>query len=224
MVKVSLKRRAEIGQEKRARTLEKIVDAAIRAIGEKGESCTTVDVIEEAQISRGTFYNYFEDMDALNKVVADRVHDEFIDESQIDLTGPPERQLEQMIGLIGQFLLKMRAREELGRLIVKLFSSGRSEDRFIGKNSERLFQTVIRCGQEAGYFHIRSMDVAYDLHVGTYLMTLNRLLKRPLAEAPQLIEDASYHLLLGLGTEREIAARLAGQDLDIPGADDRANA
>jgi AcrR family transcriptional regulator len=71
MAKVDIARRAQIGQEKRARTRAALVAAAksffaLRSI----ESVTIDEIVVEAGLAKGTFYTHFEDLDALTAAEA----------------------------------------------------------------------------------------------------------------------------------------------------------
>lgn len=69
-----LARRLQIGEERRARTRVKLVDAAYRLFAIHGQDAPTIDdVIEEAKVARGTFYNHFKTRDELFKAVADDI-------------------------------------------------------------------------------------------------------------------------------------------------------
>jgi len=77
MAKINLSRRAEIGQERRARTRAILVSAATTLIAERPIEAITVDeIVKEAGVAKGTFYVHFVDMDALIFAVAE----EFIDD------------------------------------------------------------------------------------------------------------------------------------------------
>jgi AcrR family transcriptional regulator len=66
MNEVALQRRAQIGKERRANTRRKLLTAAAQVIADVGGGRATVDdVIQAADVARGTFYNYFPDWNAL---------------------------------------------------------------------------------------------------------------------------------------------------------------
>ena len=71
MAKVNLERRAEIGQEKRARTRAQLVAAASALFAKRSWASVTIDdLVREAGVAKGTFYVHFEDMHALTVAVA----------------------------------------------------------------------------------------------------------------------------------------------------------
>ena len=95
MAKVDLARRAQIGQEKRARTRAALVAAAkslfaLRSI----ESVTVDEIIVAAGLAKGTFYTHFEDLDALTAAVADELVaavDELMQPARLAITDPFDR-------------------------------------------------------------------------------------------------------------------------------------
>ena len=71
MAKVNLERRAEIGQEKRARTLAQLIAAASALFAKRSWASVTIDeLVREAGVAKGTFYVHFEDVLALAAAVA----------------------------------------------------------------------------------------------------------------------------------------------------------
>ncbi|WP_262695655.1 TetR/AcrR family transcriptional regulator [Kordiimonas aquimaris] len=76
MANIDLKKRAEIGEKRRARTLDLLIDSAMECFAENTVSTiTTDDICKSAGVSRGTFYNYFNDMDDLIISVLERFRD-----------------------------------------------------------------------------------------------------------------------------------------------------
>ncbi|KQW65930.1 hypothetical protein ASE17_14040 [Phenylobacterium sp. Root77] len=59
-MRVNLEARAAAAEQRKAQTRERLLDAAITVIGDKGpQACSIEDFVAAAQVSRGTFYNYF---------------------------------------------------------------------------------------------------------------------------------------------------------------------
>ncbi len=72
MARINLERRAEIGQEKRARTRAQLVAAACALFAKRPWTSVTIDeLVQEAGVAKGTFYVHFDDMHALTAAVAD---------------------------------------------------------------------------------------------------------------------------------------------------------
>ena len=47
------------GYRKKERTRRQLVSAGLRVLAEKGQGLTVSDVVTAAEVSNGTFYNYF---------------------------------------------------------------------------------------------------------------------------------------------------------------------
>ena len=95
MAKVDLARRAQIGQEKRARTHAALVTAAkslfaLRSI----ESVTIDEIVAEAGLAKGTFYTHFDDLDALTAAAADELvaaFDDLMQPARLAIADPLDR-------------------------------------------------------------------------------------------------------------------------------------
>ena len=60
-MKTNAERRAEIGVERRCKTLARILGAVIQVLEDKPfKDASIEDFVKSADVSRGTFYNYFE--------------------------------------------------------------------------------------------------------------------------------------------------------------------
>ncbi len=61
------------GHKKKARTRAQLIDAAVRTIAEHGEAFTIAQITDEAGMAHGTFYNYFDDRDAVMDAIVPEV-------------------------------------------------------------------------------------------------------------------------------------------------------
>ena len=59
------------GHKKRERTHDQLIVAGLQVLADKGESLTVSDVVGQAQVSNGTFYNYFTDRNELINALAE---------------------------------------------------------------------------------------------------------------------------------------------------------
>jgi AcrR family transcriptional regulator len=92
MAKINLERRAEIGQEKRARTKALLI-AAAKALFSRGpwEAVTVDEVVNEAGVAKGTFYAHFNDLRELTAAVADELvqsFDQLIQPQRLTISDP----------------------------------------------------------------------------------------------------------------------------------------
>src|ERR1700758_5316667 len=80
MARVDLKRRMEIGRERRARTRAQLIEAARRLFTSRPFSSVTVEeVTRQAGLSKGAFYSHFKGLDDLWAAVAAELADAFED-------------------------------------------------------------------------------------------------------------------------------------------------
>jgi AcrR family transcriptional regulator len=66
----STENRLSRGHKKRERTRNQLIAAGLRTLAAKGEALTVSDVVAEADVSNGTFYNYFVDREELIDTLA----------------------------------------------------------------------------------------------------------------------------------------------------------
>jgi AcrR family transcriptional regulator len=92
MAKVDPERRAQIGQEKRAKTRAQLISAATSLFAKRAvESFTVDDIVNEARVAKGTFYVHFDDLNALTVAVADelvRTFDELLQPQRLSMPDP----------------------------------------------------------------------------------------------------------------------------------------
>lgn len=75
-MRVNLEARAAAAEQRKAQTRERLLDAAIAVIGEKGpDACSIEDFVAAADVSRGTFYNYFPTSEDLLRAVRRKITD-----------------------------------------------------------------------------------------------------------------------------------------------------
>ena len=66
-----LEERPSRGHKKRERTRRQLIAAGSAVLAEKGTALTISDVVARAEVSNGTFYNYFNDRDELIDALAE---------------------------------------------------------------------------------------------------------------------------------------------------------
>jgi len=95
MVRIDLARRAQIGRDRRARTRAELMRAARRLYAARSfDSVTVDDVVNAAEVAKGTFYVHFDSLDDLQSALADeltREFDELLQPRRLSLDDPVER-------------------------------------------------------------------------------------------------------------------------------------
>ncbi len=74
--------RTKTGERRRIAMRKKLVDAAMVVLSEehKGMAAVIDDVIKEAGVARGTFYNYFQSMDEVKSAIGETLNEQMVNE------------------------------------------------------------------------------------------------------------------------------------------------
>lgn len=73
------------GHKKREKTRNQLIAAGLRVVAERGEALTVSDVVAEADVSNGTFYNYFADRDGFFDALAAQLVESLAAEAAIEV-------------------------------------------------------------------------------------------------------------------------------------------
>ncbi len=182
----------------------------MRVFAEKGlEAATSAEVFNEAGVSRGTFYNYFETKEDLLKTVADELVDQLndqIDSDTKDIEGAPER----LAWTFGRFLHRTKADPVWARVLLHI--AAKDSPLPIGGTTKTNIARDMQAGRDQGLFTLEVDEVAINIIVGTVTQAMHSTL------AGRTEPDHAYHMvkciLLALGTPEARAteaAKLAGQ-------------
>ena len=81
------------GHKKKARTRQLLLDTAVAVIAEQGEVFSVADLCVRADVSHGTFYNYFADREQLVEALVPHIVGQFADRMAVEITvtDPAER-------------------------------------------------------------------------------------------------------------------------------------
>jgi TetR/AcrR family transcriptional regulator, ethionamide resistance regulator len=204
--------RQRFAAERRQRMRIRLMQSALQLMATKGPANTSIDdVIIHAEVSRGTFYKYFDTPADLMVAVAKEVSNEILRElDPVVLTfDEPAERLSAGIRLILRFV---RSYPVLGSFIVR-----------IGwphiDHSEHLFYTYvvrdIKLGMRSGSFKRMHLDVAANVMAGSLIGAINTLSTSK--DAPNNYPDQmALCVLKGLGVEREEARRIISIKLPSP--------
>lgn len=197
--RVDAKRRAEIGAAKRLRTRAEIVAAALDLFGRpQGRNTRIEDLCARAHISRGTFYNYFEDISQLLEALSAAVTGDFdsaVHRVFLSLGTATERTAAAMRYYLHAPLLDTR----WGWAIVNS-SVG---DSLYGTSVTQHARATIQEGIDAGEFTVASAQVGADFLLGTGMSaTVTQLRGGAPRDYP---EQVARHMLLALGASPRAA-------------------
>jgi AcrR family transcriptional regulator len=192
--------RTRVGRERSARTEARILEAALRVFAERGPDAPKIDdFVLAAGISRGTFYNHFEDVGELLAATSEWTTRELIETIETALEGIEGPGLRFGVGL-RLFFAKAQVDPVWCRFVARVWKLGGLE--LPARDLER--------GLRQGTFRAPSLAAAQDLLFGGVREALSRMGKErtPPSYGAQMTELC----LQALGTDsRRIAAVLKHQ-------------
>jgi AcrR family transcriptional regulator len=201
-------RRTAIGLAKRERTRSSLIEAAYRIFARKEiEAVTIDDIIAEAGVARGTFYNYFQTREEVLKAIAASLSDEMnqkIWAQSTEIVDPAER----MAIALRQFLHQAIRDPVWGWFIVRvgLVAAPLSE------TIERGVMTDLETGIRLQRFQVENTQAAIDLILGTGLMAMRSILAGQ--TEPDYPEQIAKLILKTLGVPNANAHMIAFKVLE----------
>jgi AcrR family transcriptional regulator len=208
--KISLERRAEIGREKRLKTRAKILEAAFALLGsENGRSARIEDICEEADVSRGTFYNYFSSVDELFRALAFEISHSFNTATRAVFTRAPAGALRSAMAL-RYYLHKTRDDPAWGWAMVNLSAGGP----IFGEETFRYATVSIDEGLVTEQFRLDSLEIGRDIMMGSTLSAMITLLR---SDQPQEYPERMVaQIMRALGVSETLVDKCVSQPLPDP--------
>lgn len=200
--------RTRVAAEKRERMHNRLIEAAMEVFSSKGVDATVIeDLIEQAQVSRGTFYNYFRTTEEVMAAVQQVVGNELLSLVDVAIADRPDP-AERLACGVRMVLHTARQFPQLGRFIARAGVS-RSLDHMpsLGYLLRDLLEAT-----EKGRFQLADPMLGLDLVVGTTSAALASLGTRGNLrdDYPQ---EITFHILLGLGMTRAGARKLVDKPI-----------
>lgn len=199
--------RTRVGAQRRERTLQKLIEAALPVFAEKGVDASIIDdVIAAAGMSRGTFYNYFSSNYELLAAVSEAVSNEavvVVHEVVKGVTDPAERlssALRLYLDLALRYPLFARFIHRTG---LNLFAPSHAAFHYMPSD--------VRDGVACGRLSVTSMEAAVSVVIGSMLAAIYTIdTQHPHASYP---EEVVQHILVALGVASDEARRLVTHPL-----------
>ena len=202
--------RTRVAAQRRDRMRRRLFESALQVVTRKGPAATSIDdVIQAAEVSRGTFYKYFEAPDQLFDALALEVANEIILMAEPAVLQSEDAAQRVATGM--RLIIHLaRSNPEVGGFLVRL---GWPEMR---KGAVLLdpLQRDLRRGMRQGRLLAMPMRLAVNIVSMTVLGAVHAMLemRSPGAFAEQAVESA----LRALGIEGKEALRLATLELPPP--------
>ncbi|WP_445400740.1 TetR/AcrR family transcriptional regulator [Zobellella sp. An-6] len=183
--------RTQVGRQRRERTRQKILEAALRVFARMGTDAPLVeDFVAEAGISRGTFYNYFSATDELLKATIEWLSSDIIESIEGEISNQPDPLLRLSTGL--RFWLD-KAEHDLS------WASFVARPDFIKDLPFEPLRRDLHEGRQAGLFQFPNERVAFDLVAGTLILAMRSYVQGKVPA--DYTADIVRIVLQGLGVE-----------------------
>jgi len=193
------------GYRKRERTRAQLLEAAAEVLAEKGEAFTVSDVTARAGVANGTFYNHFDDREALVAEVAPRLVQAFAAESAG--RAPCGDAALRVATITGRVLATAAADPTRARALLRL-ELPRALAR---EGASRLLRQDLADGVAQGRFLVGPGDATVDLVAGVLLMGIQRILEG--GAGPGYLEALLAGLLRALGVPGDEVEAIAAEAL-----------
>ena len=197
------KTRAEIGEQRRFKMRARLISSAARVIARGGQQKATIDdFVREANVARGTFYNYFTTREELLEALwATYGHDPYFEIQRI--CQPIQDPVERLAAFTRHVLHTAKREPTWGWLIVAL-----SADRAT-VNDDLISYPIpdLKAGEATGAIHFDDLACARDLVVGSVRSGLRALLEE--AREEHYPESLCKMILCALGMRRSDAHRIS---------------
>jgi AcrR family transcriptional regulator len=196
--------RHRVARERRARMRERLIAATMDVYSQStgGRRPVIDDVIRAADVSRGTFYKYFDTLDEVLTEIGHSAASEML-LSYDRLFGP----LEDGAVMLATGPLMALARAAMDPAHGAIISHADMVDRISGDDPRRqqVYHSLNR-GRDQGIFEFDAIEAAFDLVIGTSIEGARRISRTGQLDGA-CIRETVVMLLLGLGMKRPAARR-----------------
>lgn len=199
------------GHKKRARTRLQLVDAGRRVLAEKGEALTVSDVVVEAGVSNGTFYNYFDDREQLFDALAGHLARELVDQADLEVDDDDPARRFAIITV--RALSRAAADRTWGQLVLRLGTIAPG----VGETPGRHLRNDLEQGRIRGRFAVGGDDATVDLVGGALTTAIRRIVTDGTTHT--YVIDVIARLLCALGLDRDEASAVAADAVTEVGID-----
>ncbi|WP_286912641.1 MULTISPECIES: TetR/AcrR family transcriptional regulator [unclassified Pseudomonas] len=205
-------RKPRVNEKARQRTRSKLLRAARSVMGRKGIEATAInDITEEAELSFGSFYNYFSSKEEVARAVF--IEDALLMIEALDAATSPRAGIAERVGINIRHTLHRGLTDPVwGWFLVHSVYSINDMIETMGNPLAR----DIQIGNDEGVFQVVDIAATVDCIVGGMLYLLRKVLEgtRPLSAVESMVQ----FVLSGLGVDPAEAQRIVRIDLSSNGA------
>ena len=189
------------GYRKKERTRNQLLEAGLRVLAQKGEALTVSDVVAAAEVSNGTFYNYFVDRDELIEALAEHSALSLAAEAARERIEDPAR---RFAAATTRVLVRASVDETWARVLLRLVNRPGS-----GVDLSRYLREDLAEGFAQGRFDTGADEATMDQVTGLIAMTIRRIIEGN--AAPDTAQRAVQRGLRALGLTDAESAELAAE-------------
>jgi len=194
--------RVRVARQRRSRTRTRLLDAVMVTCAArlKQDLPTVDDVIAEADVSRATFYKYFNSVEEAIGVYGHMLMEEMF-LSLANLFTPRDDELSRIVTAIQLFLMRTVIDPQWGGFLARTAH--------LARNTELVDRVLayLQCAREKGLLRFHDALPASSLVIGTVLEAVRHISRTGL-RSRDYVDEVTIMLLHGLGIERAEAADL----------------
>lgn len=207
----SRERRIEIGAARSERTKQRLIEAAARVIGLRGEESATIDdFIQAAGVSRGTFYKHFPTRHDMMTALWEHFGREPYRRTWDAYAHFPDAAERVVVGIKHQ-LLRATATPAWGWLVIRIWI----DENAMYRDIQTLVLGEIQAGIEQGSFIVTDKAAAGELVLGALMGATKAVLTAP--QSADFIQTVCLMILCMLGINMDDARQLATMRIpDVP--------
>jgi AcrR family transcriptional regulator len=195
--------RVKVAAIRREEMQNRLLLSAIALASEKSiHEISVEDIIDRAEVSRGTFYKYFTTVPQLFAVLAKKISNEFIIAFDNIIPNIPDAAVRVAISTRIAIRLLVSV-PLLGRLTLQIQWPHPDPEINGFKSVER----DIKLGISQGCFNKMPPAMGVSLVIGSMIGAVSTMLQKPPAKGYE--DQVTYHILLGLGLSTESATTLS---------------
>ena len=192
------------GHKKKSRTRQRLLEAALEVLAERGEGFSIDEVAQRAGVSHGTFYNYFADREALQTALVAHAVEEFAAVSAREVQEPDPAM--RFARISARAITTAIASPTAVRFTLRLEAAQRA---VLVDGPLAYMRGDLEEGHRAGRFAEAPDDAVIDLIVGTLLLAARRVIAGE--SNPDYPVAVIRRLLMALGVDGNEASHMAQQ-------------
>jgi AcrR family transcriptional regulator len=207
---------APLPDRRRARTRSALIAAGERLFAGRSPDGVSIDeIVQAADVAKGSFYNHFADRDALVREIATTVRREAeaeVDAANEGVKDPARRLVRGICVFIAYALRRPRRAAALARL-----HAGAT---LVDSPLNAGLKADLEAGLKQRRFDAASLEAAMLLTIGAAQVAMMRALDASAGMSPRLAAGLCAHVLRGLGLPTGEAATIAAEAAEtlIPAA------